>query len=323
MLCGGSSTACCKDGLGRVVAAAIGHVRLVSNNCSVEVAAAAGCVVAAGREPTLGPGKGQASGQDRAAESSTLALVLGATDPIELLSFCLPTSWVRLQAACRAFTDSTGHLPAAMLKRLSLAYLGNTNIGVQTLHGATENGCLDAVWSHLRLGVDPNCHDVYGFVPLHFAAAKNNIGVYKLLIAAKADVHAPHTDDNVRMGWTPLHFAAHAGARDVLTLLLLQGARVNEMDNCRRTALFYAQRHKRAHCIRLLTKFGGVGDLHYVEPSRLQLDAFADGTADRGGWESSHGNADRVNPAPPYIGPAGDTGQNLTQAALVMPGFEW
>merc|ERR1719401_74233 len=81
---------------------------------------------------------------------------------------------------------------------------------------------------------------------------------------AGASAHARHRG----FGWTPLHFAANAGARDVAFLLVSPWrpgkAEVNARDNCRRTPLFYALDKNRTECARLLWKFGGRADLHFL-----------------------------------------------------------
>jgi len=284
-----------------------------------------------------------------------LQLVLGAVDPVQLLGFCAPRALLRLQATSAAFGGQEGLLDPSVLRRLATAYLHSpASKGARSLQDAAELGDLDAMWAHLFLGVQPNDYDEHGCLALHHAADKNNVAAYKMLVQVGADIHAPHCGLNIRVGWTPLHFAAYGGSRDVLLLLLLQGAPVNEMDRCRRTALYYSRSRGREACGRLLEKFGGVEDLHLVEPRHLQeaqrLDDganFARRDQDVHHWDASADAADmyaegavvarqysdgdgvgrrpeaEAAPVPRYIGPAGDSGPSLTQAAMSMPEFEW
>mmetsp|Transcript_23972 Transcript_23972/g.74603 ORF Transcript_23972/g.74603 Transcript_23972/m.74603 type:complete len:263 (-) Transcript_23972:44-832(-) len=262
---------------------------------------------------------------------------------------------MQLHTAGSAFGRSSELLGPAVVQRLVVAFLQwPANAGAPSLCDAAEAGNTQAVWAHLNRGASPDDYDAHGCVPLHYVAEGNHVGAYRLLVRAQADINAPHVGLNIRVGWTPLHFAAYAGSRDVLLLLLLQGAGVNEMDRCRRTALFYAQSRGRKTCSRLLAKFGGVEDLHLVEPRHLREAQRADDGAhfatehdrDEHHWDASADAADmyaegavpvqfpegnavdrhhqaRSVPLPRYIGPAGDSGPSLTHAAMSMPGFEW
>ncbi|XP_060807292.1 transient receptor potential channel pyrexia isoform X2 [Amyelois transitella] len=99
--------------------------------------------------------------------------------------------------------------------------------------------------------------DRRGFGPIHFAVAENNVECVKLLLSKRADVRlrttcSPHKSSTPlhvaavknsveiakvilnfdkttiyevnSMGWFPIHSASHHGSRDIITLLLREGA---------------------------------------------------------------------------------------------------
>jgi ankyrin repeat protein len=66
------------------------------------------------------------------------------------------------------------------------------------------------------------------------------------------DVNAK--DDN---GWTPLHAAAREGHKEIVELLIANGADVNAKDEDDRTALDWAIKHKQTETADLLRKHGG------------------------------------------------------------------
>eukprot|EP00929_Paragymnodinium_shiwhaense_P089423 TRINITY_DN49563_c0_g1_i1.p1 TRINITY_DN49563_c0_g1~~TRINITY_DN49563_c0_g1_i1.p1 ORF type:complete len:347 (+),score=73.18 TRINITY_DN49563_c0_g1_i1:66-1106(+) len=250
----------------------------------------------------------------------TLGEVLANVQVVPLLAFCPPSACARLRQCSRAFgggrhEQHVGLISPGMVQMMCQAYLqrGDTmsfsgslpsGRGARqqqiSLHDAAEAGDSQAVWCHLHLGTSPDAYDGHGCCALHYAAAGNRGHEASMLVKAKADLHAKHQGLNVRAGWTPLHFAAYAGARDVLALLLLKGARVNEMDVCRRTALFYAQDRRQLACGRLLRKCGGLDDLHIIEeqhlPEALRLDDGAHTSRQPNGsmihWDASADAAD-------------------------------
>lgn len=77
---------------------------------------------------------------------------------------------------------------------------------------------------------------VFGWTPLHWAAAKGHKDVVELLLANKADADATES-----FGWTPLHWAANNGRRDVVELLLASKANVNSNNNNGGTPLHWAE----------------------------------------------------------------------------------
>jgi len=75
-----------------------------------------------------------------------------------------------------------------------------------------------------------NDQDIDGFTPLHLAANLNAgnkkftcyLSVAKLLVETKCDVNIQNQDGN-----TPLHDAYRQGSKDIIDLLIANGADVN------------------------------------------------------------------------------------------------
>src|SRR5262245_28453543 len=81
----------------------------------------------------------------------------------------------------------------------------------------------DAVRTMLRRGVDVNVAEGDGMTALHWAAAKGDAALAKLLIEAGANPRA-----TTRVGpQTPLHLAARIGNAPVIEVLLKAGADPN------------------------------------------------------------------------------------------------
>jgi uncharacterized protein len=74
------------------------------------------------------------------------------------------------------------------------------------------------------------------WTPLHFAAQRGDAKLALLLLSKGAKMKAWTSPD----GFTPLIVAAGYGSKDVVELLVTEGADVNEQDNQGRTALQFA-----------------------------------------------------------------------------------
>jgi len=83
--------------------------------------------------------------------------------------------------------------------------------------------------------------------PLHWAAARQQLVMARLLLAAGASVHAVERD-----GWTPLHWAAFRGEAEMAELFLDGGAAVNVPDNDGWTPLHLAAQQRHAATVRRL-----------------------------------------------------------------------
>ena len=86
-----------------------------------------------------------------------------------------------------------------------------------------EAGDIVAVKQHIAAGVDVNAKEEFtGDTLLRYAARKGHKEIVELLIAEGADVNAKES-----AGWTPLHNAALDGHREIAELLIAEGADVN------------------------------------------------------------------------------------------------
>jgi ankyrin repeat protein len=100
-------------------------------------------------------------------------------------------------------------------------------------HDAAESGNLEKVKALIKEnpGLASSKEDTWGKTPLHYAAMRGHKDVVELLLANGADVNA---EDN--FGETPLHCAAD-GNKDLVALLLSKGANVNATDRAGVTPL--------------------------------------------------------------------------------------
>ncbi len=91
------------------------------------------------------------------------------------------------------------------------------------IHEATKEGNIVFVRRGLSKGADINAKDDDGFTPLHWTAIKGHKEIVELLIDNGANVN-PKGDE---FGMTPLHKAASKGHREITELLIANGADVN------------------------------------------------------------------------------------------------
>ena len=79
-------------------------------------------------------------------------------------------------------------------------------------------------------GIDVNKRDPLGFTALHYASQKGARDLVSMLIANGADACACSNDST-----TPLHMVSRSGNKDVIRMLLDAGADVNAADRQGRT----------------------------------------------------------------------------------------
>jgi hypothetical protein len=92
-------------------------------------------------------------------------------------------------------------------------------------------------------------------ISIYEAAAKGNIEAVKQHLAAGTDVDAKDTSDS--LGMTPLHWTALTGRREIVELLIANGADVNAKNDGGETPLDWAIDFKRIKTADLLRKHGG------------------------------------------------------------------
>ena len=88
-----------------------------------------------------------------------------------------------------------------------------------------------------------------GGTPLHNSVDSDDKDIVELLIKNGADVNATHNG-----GGTPLHWAARKGQKEIVELLISYGANVNTQDEDGGTPLYYTSNPE---IVDLLSKHGG------------------------------------------------------------------
>jgi ankyrin repeat protein len=91
------------------------------------------------------------------------------------------------------------------------------------LFDAIKDGNLENAKAAIAAGLEVNAKSMYGFAPLHIAAANGCTDIVRLLIAHGADVNAMEETAE----WTPLYCAVWSGHTDAARLLIENGAKVN------------------------------------------------------------------------------------------------
>ena len=102
-----------------------------------------------------------------------------------------------------------------------------------SIHDAAADENIEAVKQHLAAGTDVNAKDDEGYTPLHSAAEYGCKEVVALLIAEGADVNAK----GGRFGNTPLHLALNEGHGEIAELLITKGADINAKNDRDETPL--------------------------------------------------------------------------------------
>ena len=127
----------------------------------------------------------------------------------------------------------------------------------ERLFSCIDNDDMTSVLELLAGGVNPDCRDLEGNTPLHWAASANNTDLTSILLAHGADVDAAE----ISFGCTPLITAANEGFVDIARLLLKEGALVNGADSRECTPLHYATANNQGAMVDLLLAHGASPDI--------------------------------------------------------------
>ena len=169
------------------------------------------------------------------------------------------------------------------------------------LNAARQNDT-NSVRSFVDKGVDANTPEGDGFTPLHWASRHGNLEMFRVLLAAGADVgavtrrlehtplHVASDHGNVEAmkvlveagsdvqarsttGVTPLHLAARSGIGAAVALLLEASADVNAREYAAgQTALMFAAAANRAKPVRVLLERGAGPELQSVVVNVVERD---------------------------------------------------
>jgi cytohesin len=127
------------------------------------------------------------------------------------------------------------------------------DISIHEAAGAfVRKGNIEAVKQHLAAGTDVNAKgDVVGWTPLAWVAYEGHKEIVELLIENGADVNA--NDD---IGGTPLYRAARKGHKEIAELLIAAGTDVNAKNSVGQTPLQFAAGYGHKEIVELLIDNG-------------------------------------------------------------------
>jgi len=100
---------------------------------------------------------------------------------------------------------------------------------------ASEEGKIEQVLQLLNDDINPNCTNLDGMTPLHYAVQNGHLTIIKILVLNGAKLDQTDIDNR-----TPLLLAVHFNQLDIAEFLVQQGADVNIPDYEGLTPLFYA-----------------------------------------------------------------------------------
>ena len=86
-------------------------------------------------------------------------------------------------------------------------------------------------------------HDMNGATAFHHAVLSNNLEAVKYFVTKKLDYKAKDKAKDKR-GWSAMHYAAEGGSIEVMKYLLAKDLNINELNNRKRTPLFFARNHR-------------------------------------------------------------------------------
>ena len=132
--------------------------------------------------------------------------------------------------------------PLLFLLVLAKSLQADGSAGAETLAKASRLGDLKTLEGLLSSGISADLQDRYGRAPIYYAASFNQIRAAELLLAYHADPNPPVISHPFpsQAPDPPLQSAAELGNRQLASILITAGARVNEKGPEGRTALHCA-----------------------------------------------------------------------------------
>ena len=133
--------------------------------------------------------------------------------------------------------------------------------GMTPLMLATTQGKKETVRDLLEAEADPNLTDVYGMTALILASREGNQEIVNSLLAGGADPNIKANEEIKpfkKRGASALMGACMAGDIETVQLLLDKGARADQQDDEKQTALMYAVRGGFANIVTLLCSHGEI-----------------------------------------------------------------
>jgi len=143
--------------------------------------------------------------------------------------------------------------PLLLLLVLAKSLQADGNTAGDTLAKASRLGDVKTLESLLSAGISADLQDRYGRAPIYYAASFKQVKAVELLLAYHADPNPPITSRSFEPS-TPLQWAAELGNRQLASILIAAGARVNETGPMGRSALHCA--NDQLGVIRLLIEKG-------------------------------------------------------------------
>jgi ankyrin repeat protein len=128
------------------------------------------------------------------------------------------------------------------------------------LFACAQRGDISRAKELLTAGANPNAMTSFGHYPLHEAASRGDKDMVELLLAngAKVDVRVSPNGPKSPNQWTLLHFATYAGHKEIVEILISKGADVNAEDVWGKRPLYYARDRKQNDIELLLLSKGAV-----------------------------------------------------------------
>ena len=101
-------------------------------------------------------------------------------------------------------------------------YGGKTCVELEALINSAKKGDIEGIKQHLAAGGDVSFRNKNGDTMLNYAAYLGHKEIVELLVENGAEVNAKGLAD-----WTPLHLAAHNNNEQIVQLLIAKGAEMN------------------------------------------------------------------------------------------------